>query len=348
MRARVLFPVRLAARQSRAQRDYTSLNYTHVARAVAPRGINVVLQLVGAARRPLQPVVESRTPVLDLLGRDRAHRQAAPVRGRAWCTRSCRTSATRPRCHWTCSTWCSRSPGPAHRLFGHPRESVTASEFALGLHAAEPGAGRRLAADRHRRAVERLVYALILRHRDNDAYRAALAAVRNGASTELCREIGGEAPFARGLYGASEMVMDGFMHLRDAGILTRRVFDDIGPSDRAERGPARRDAGRGTRSTGCSSAAWSGRARTAHARVDDALRHAARGHVDRRRRRALRGRRAHGADLLDIAIDVPSPTASRDDACAAASSCTAASTSARPRCTTGCARSRARTTTASA
>ena len=39
---------------------------------------------------------------------------------------------------------------------------------------------------------------------------------------------GGLDPFTSGLYGASEMIMDGFMHLRRAGILTRKVYDDIG------------------------------------------------------------------------------------------------------------------------
>jgi acyl-CoA hydrolase len=119
-------------------------------------------------------------------------------------------------------------PGPAHRLFGLPREPVTASEFALGLHAAslvQDGGSLQIGIGA---LSDALVYALVLRHRDNEAFKAALAAVRNGAGSSICDELGGEAPFQRGLYGASEMVMDGFMHLREAGILTRRVFDDIG------------------------------------------------------------------------------------------------------------------------
>ncbi len=31
--------------------------------------------------------------------------------------------------------------------------------------------------------------------------------------------------FAKGLYGTSEMLMDGFMHLRKADILKREIFD---------------------------------------------------------------------------------------------------------------------------
>lgn len=41
------------------------------------------------------------------------------------------------------------------------------------------------------------------------------------------QNIGGLAPFTQGLYAATEMVIDGFMHLRRAGILKRLVFDDL-------------------------------------------------------------------------------------------------------------------------
>jgi acyl-CoA hydrolase len=39
--------------------------------------------------------------------------------------------------------------------------------------------------------------------------------------------MGGLAPFETGLYGASEMVMDGFMHLQRGGILKRRSWDNL-------------------------------------------------------------------------------------------------------------------------
>jgi acyl-CoA hydrolase len=51
---------------------------------------------------------------------------------------------------------------------------------------------------------------------------------------------GGGDAFATGLYGASEMVMDGFMHLQRAGILRRRAYDDI---ERERRAAAGEDVG---------------------------------------------------------------------------------------------------------
>jgi acyl-CoA hydrolase len=78
-----------------------------------------------------------------------------------------------------------------------------------------------------------LVYALRLRHKGNADYRAALAALAPAADPQADTgraggtAIGSLEPFSRGLYGASEMVMDGFMHLARAGILSRRVYDDM-------------------------------------------------------------------------------------------------------------------------
>jgi len=71
------------------------------------------------------------------------------------------------------------------------------------------------------------VHALLLRQRDNATYRDMLGALWRGAPPPVVATHGGLAPFQRGLYGASEMVMDGFMALRQAGVLVRRVFDDL-------------------------------------------------------------------------------------------------------------------------
>jgi len=45
--------------------------------------------------------------------------------------------------------------------------------------------------------------------------------------SDLVRQYGGAEPFKTGLYGASEMVNDGFRYLHQAGILKRRVVDDL-------------------------------------------------------------------------------------------------------------------------
>ncbi|HEX5306402.1 MAG TPA: acetyl-CoA hydrolase/transferase C-terminal domain-containing protein, partial [Dyella sp.] len=73
-----------------------------------------------------------------------------------------------------------------------------------------------------------LVQALLLRQHENLAWRAALEALDTGYVTHtLALALGGMEPFQRGLYGASEMVMDGFMHLQRGGILKRRTWDNL-------------------------------------------------------------------------------------------------------------------------
>jgi len=117
------------------------------------------------------------------------------------------------------------APGLRHELFALPHEPVSVAEFALGLHASQ------LVRDGGTLQIgigtlsDALVYATILRQQQNADYRAALGAL----ASEDFSGVGGREPFAAGLYGASEMLMDGFMHLARAGILKRRVHDD--PAD---------------------------------------------------------------------------------------------------------------------
>jgi acyl-CoA hydrolase len=63
-----------------------------------------------------------------------------------------------------------------------------------------------------------LTHALILRHTNNAAFRALLAKL--GTPLPECAELG---PFSVGLYGCSEMLVDGFLALKKAGVLKRRV-----------------------------------------------------------------------------------------------------------------------------
>jgi acyl-CoA hydrolase len=67
-----------------------------------------------------------------------------------------------------------------------------------------------------------LAHILILRHTRNDDFRALLEAldVRPSADAHL-------GPFKLGLYGCSEMLVDGFLHLKKAGILKRRVSGPV-------------------------------------------------------------------------------------------------------------------------
>jgi acyl-CoA hydrolase len=214
----------------RAQRDYVSVNYTHVARELARIGVNVMLHLV--ARRG-DRLSLSCNPDVTLDALDALHAAAKPKP-----LMVCAVHQDLPFLGHDAEVPLSFADllveAPAHTLFALPREPVAAHEYAIGLHAS------RLVRDGGTLQIgigalsDALVYALMQRHSSNSQYRQALAALRpetsddaNDDSHELVAQCGGETPFARGLYGASEMVMDGFMHLRQAGILKRRVFDHV-------------------------------------------------------------------------------------------------------------------------
>jgi len=208
----------------RAQRSYTSLNYTHVSRELATRGINLMLQMVARRGERLSFSSNSDT-TLDLL--DHLRRQGKP--------RPLVVCVVHPDLPFLdhdeplpldFADLLVEKPGPAYRLFALPRASVAPAEFALGLHASalvRDGGSLQIGIGA---LSDALVHGLILRQRENGAWRESLQALRNGTGTPaIVRDWGGEAPLAAGLYGASEMVMDGFMHLREAGILRRRVWD---------------------------------------------------------------------------------------------------------------------------
>ncbi|PKM15982.1 MAG: acetyl-CoA hydrolase [Gammaproteobacteria bacterium HGW-Gammaproteobacteria-2] len=213
---------------SHAQRHYNSLNYTHVARAVAERGVNVLVQLV--AREPGgQRLSLSCNPDLTLdllnelaeLGLPRpliiaeVHPDLPFMDGDA---------ALDPGFFDAVLDL----PGPAPQLFALPREPVGDADYAIGLYAStlvRDGGSLQIGIGA---LSDALTHALVLRHTRNDTYRALIKALWPDVehSPIVCRW-GGLGPFEQGLFGASEMVMDGFMHLIEAGVIKRRVVDDI-------------------------------------------------------------------------------------------------------------------------
>lgn len=216
-----------------AQRNYISLNYTHVARAVAERGVNVILQMV--ARRGDRLSLSCNTDTTqDTLDAVAARGQARPLV----------VCAVHPQLPFLGND--AEVPlefadllveEPGHRLFALPREPVLEHEFAIGLHASalvRDGGTLQIGIGALSDAV---VHGLLLRQQHNADYRELMAALRQTAEAPtVVAEQGGEAPLAVGLYGASEMVMDGFMHLRRAGLLRRLVFDDLGLQTLLNRG----------------------------------------------------------------------------------------------------------------
>lgn len=213
-------------RNDRAQREYASLNYTHVARDLAGAGINVVVQLV--ARR-----LDGGRERLSLASNPDVTQDLIDEMASAGKPRPLVVGVVHPRLPFVANEaevnadffdLLLDDPACDHVLFALPREPVSMPEFALGLHASSlvrDGGTLQIGIGALSDAV---VHALLLRQRDDEAYRGALDAL--GGTVPLATAVGGRL-FVHGLYGASEMVMDGFMHLARGGVLKRRVFDDF-------------------------------------------------------------------------------------------------------------------------
>lgn len=212
---------------TQAQRHYVSLNYTHVARAVAERGVNALVQKVarepGGTRLSLSCNPDLTFDLVDevaRLGHARPLFIAEVDPHLPWLDGPCAVDAD-------FFDVVVDLPGPAPELFALVREPVSDADYAIGLYAStlvRDGGTLQIGIGS---LADALCHALVLRHTRNDVYLAALEALCPGlAQSPLVQSSGGVGPFREGLYGASEMVNDGFRSLAQAGILSRRVLDD--------------------------------------------------------------------------------------------------------------------------
>ncbi len=218
-------------RSTQAQRDYASINYTMVARDLAERaGLHAIVQLVasrGRGRDTLYSLSCNPDVTLDVLDAIAARGGERPlVIGVVHPDLPFLGGAAQVPAAFFDGLVDGREP--RQPLFALPLNAVDLTEYAIGLRASalvRDGGTLQIGIGALSDAI---VHALLLRHRRNPEYLDALRALRGDdpAGDPLVARIGGTAPFTQGLYGASEMIMDGFMHLRRAGILTRKVHDE--------------------------------------------------------------------------------------------------------------------------
>jgi acyl-CoA hydrolase len=210
-----------------AQRCYASLNYTHVARALADRGVNCIVQKVAANADGSRLSLSSNTDLtFDAV-------DAIVARG---LPRPLLVAEVDPHLPWldgvaaVVAGWFDiviAPPAPHPPLFALPREPVGDAEYAIGLHASvlvRDGGTLQIGIGA---LSDALCHALVLRHTDNAAYRRVLQALAPGIDTHpAVIASGGLGPFEQGLYGCSEMINEGFRALVQAGVLRRKVVDD--------------------------------------------------------------------------------------------------------------------------
>ena len=214
-----------------AQRRYISVNYTHAARDINARGVNVVAQLLavegeGEGRRysfACNPEV-----TLELLPMLKARREAGET-----------IIAVGQVHHDLPFMGNDAELGPWYdemdividdakaqtRLFSTPNMPVTLQDHFVGLHASA------LVRDGGTLQIgigalgDALVHHLRRREFYNQDYRRLMDALALPEShRELIGREGGDRPFELGLYGCSEMMTYGLLRLIDDGIIRRPVY----------------------------------------------------------------------------------------------------------------------------
>jgi len=211
-----------------AQQDYVSSNYSHAARDINAKGLNLIAQIV--AEDPARPdhLSLSCNPditldLLPMIARRRAAGETILLLGQV-------------------HTELPYMPGTAElpredfdllidepertRLFSTPNMPVGIQDHLIGLHAStlvRDGGTLQIGIGAMGDA---LAAALLARQADNPGYQALLGELDLSPWQSLIEREGGVMPFAHGLYGCSEMFVNGLLALLEAGIVRRPVYAD--------------------------------------------------------------------------------------------------------------------------
>jgi acyl-CoA hydrolase len=202
------------------QRSYISLNYSQVARHLEKAETNVFAQLVAPHPSASRASLSSNTDVtLDMLPYIAARRRAGnPTVFAAEINYNLPYMTGEAEIERTQFDVVLEAGDRQYGLFSAPKEPVSLADFAMALHAAcliKDGGTLQIGIGSF---ADALTHALVLRHTNNAAFRSLLDNL--GSPLPEGAELG---PFSVGLYGCTEMLVDGFLALKKAGILKRRI-----------------------------------------------------------------------------------------------------------------------------
>jgi acyl-CoA hydrolase len=219
-----------------AQSHYLSANYTHVTRELLHRGVNVIAHVV--ARRVVagqQEISLGSNPdiTVDLMpevSKLRAAGKAVVTLGQVHREMPFMLGAANVGADaFDLLLDHSRYD---YDLFAPPNPALATVDHAIGLQASS------LVRDGGTLQIgigelgDSIVYSLLLRHQQNEAWRRTLANLGGEHQAALVDAEGGRSAFTTGLFGATEMFVDQMLDLYRAGILRRRVYDYL-PLQRA-------------------------------------------------------------------------------------------------------------------
>ena len=206
-----------------AQQNYISTNYTFVVRDMLVQGVNVLAQAVAANGNSATQTfsLSSNTDLtFELVEKARAAGRSLMVIGvinreMPFMPNTAEVSADFFDVVVT-------DAAATHAVFAPPNSKVSTADYAIGLHASSlvvDGGTLQIGIGALGDAIAR---SLIVRECDGEKYRQILDSLcLDGLSG---RELG---RFDEGLYGCSEMFVNGFLKLIDTGIIRREVYGDV-------------------------------------------------------------------------------------------------------------------------
>jgi acyl-CoA hydrolase len=212
------------------QQNYICCNYTDVARIFIEHGTNVIAQMVSQRQigDPLYYSLSSNTDVtLDLLPLiEEQRRQGRTLLCLAQINNQLPFMYRDALIEPARFDMVVDNADYEFTLFGPPNRAVSDTDYLIGLHASSlirDGGTLQIGIGSLGDAI---AYACLLRQQHNEAYRQLLGELGTAVhSAELIEKVGGLDPFQQGLYGSSEMFVNGFWQLYRSGILKRRVYD---------------------------------------------------------------------------------------------------------------------------
>lgn len=222
------FPAGKLLNNPTAQQNYISSNYTHVARDLIDRGVNVLAQLIvpnedfseySLSCNPdvsLDIIKKSRTEAnlnFTFVGEVNTH--LPYMFGEAIVKKEV-------------FDFIYSNKDTEFKIFSPPKMSVSDKDHLIGLYAST------LVKDEGELQIgigslgDAIVSGLLLRQKENSTYQKALDILKiKERYAALIDKKGGVLPFEKGLFAASEMFVDSFMHLFKGGIVKRKVYDHL-------------------------------------------------------------------------------------------------------------------------
>ena len=213
-----------------AQQHYISCNYTHVARDMIDLGVNLLAQQVskgehsGREYLSLSSNTDVTFDLLPLIRQEQAKGRNIKLVGQV--NLNLPFMANDALADEGEFDYLIDNPNYYTALFAPPNLPVSPTDFAIGVHAStliKDGGTLQIGIGSMGDAI---VYSCLLRHQQNDTYQKILKQLKSKYYATLSDKIGDNGCFETGLYGSSEMFVNGFLHLIQNGIVKRKVYDN--------------------------------------------------------------------------------------------------------------------------